>query len=212
MAEYGVFPRRGGPGTDLDPWTPTPGSLAILYLNDLACLPSTESLAERPEFTPVLDVTPMIVIASIDRDAMAQGLSEDWVAKANTVYEGYGTHPVSSLEELLEMQRLRNAEGVDLFGTDGPNFPALDALDLSGYPALVERYRSAYYSIFENEEPFDPPTWDAFTTNNAWNTVVMDSMVALLDEPEDSPFFRLERWYHHAMTSLTIPALEAHLA
>lgn len=200
---YGVLPRAGGPGSGPEPVTPTPGNLAMVYQARLDCLDTSPLL---PVMREIVDISPMLVVCSLDHDYIAEGENTRWLEAGKEIHDAHFAAPPTSLQELLAWQRIRNTETTPLFGNQGPNRDALEALDLSSYPEIVGLYRDSYRSIFFTSEPFAAPQWKAFG-QGVWRTEIMESLVALLQDA-DSDFMLLERWYHHAVTSLSIPVLE----
>ena len=211
LVNYEMQVRVGGPGTKTESITPTAGTLAILVKAGLGLVchdPSQEALiTEVPATESVVDITPMLSLCKVTRslddpDAYAERTNEVW-----SVFGGGLRRTPEEVLAGLYWQRDRTAP---LFGSDF-NLPALDAIDLSGLPLICTRFRSNYYSIFEYQEGFAPAYFDA-VYQGTWNLSVLDAVWDALHVDDGGPIHQLENWWHHAVSTLAIPVLEAALS
>ncbi len=220
--EYGIFPRAGGLGTPVVQSTPTAGILAVIYDRDVACLTSGEvPTPENPvpaDMEVVLDLTPMLSVGRLDHTVGGKGNQAAYLAKVANAIRPYNRKlglkgnkggVLNDLPEVLSVLKARLALHVAEFGPV-LDMAALDAIDLSGYPVLLERFRSSYYSMFETQAAFAVPLWDVVgPAVGGWNYEVLAPLVAELTGPTTTPFWKLERWFWHATACVCIPPLEA---
>jgi hypothetical protein len=210
LENYDICFRLDGPGAPLSVDTPAPGTMAIVARQLANCIPTTSGLPSlvmsMPTVEGVIDLSPMISLGKVSREVE----DETFKDTVDSLFGVFGGRFNTTVEMVLEKFEERKPTLDEEFGEGEINFDALDALDLSGYPFVVSRFRANYHRIFESYEAYTTLVSD-LVTGGQWNVGVVDALYQAIQEPESEPIHALERWYWHAIVTLAVPALQAYV-